>query len=355
MASERRPARREDFRIAIICALILEYDAISLIFDRFWDEDGDPYGKAPGDTNQYTTGRIGKHDVVLVLLPNIGKPSAAGAAASFRSSYTRLELAFLVGVCGGVPYIGRDEVLRGDVVISKMVVQYDLGRQHPHRFETRDTIEESLGRPNKAIRGLITIFETEMGRARLQKKAAEHLQDLQSKAEGRQADYNYPGPNQDKLFEPTYLHRHHEACNACGNGPCTEAASASCEELRCEDEYLVSRERLEKKQQVALELAQAPTIFVGRIGSGDSVMKSSHRRDELARIHQLIAFEMEGAGVWDELPCIVIKGVSDYADSHKDKLKRWYDFAAATAAATTRAVLDRYSQADPGGPAEPTS
>ncbi len=352
MASEKRPARREDFRIAIICAMPLEYDAVSLIFDTFFDEEGDPYGKAPGDTNQYTTGRIGRHDVVLVLLSDVGKAPAAGAAASVRSSYTRLELALLVGVCGGVPYVGTDEVLLGDVVISKMVVQYDFGRQYSHRFKIKDTIEDCLGRPNKTIRGLIALFETEMGRARLHKKAAERLQDLQAAAEGRRADYCYPGPNKDKLFKPTYLHRHRKACNECGERPCDDAASASCEELCCEAEYLVSRKRLDKKQQVALELAQAPTIFVGRIGSGDSVMRSSQRRDELAKEQQLVAFEMEGAGVWDEVPCIVIKGISDYADSHKDTLKLWHNFAAATAAATTRAVLERYSPADHGGPAE---
>ena len=367
MASARQPARREDFRTAILCALVLEYDAISLIFDRFWDEDGDPYGKAPGDTNQYTTGRIGKHDVVLVL-SSTGKAAAAGAAASLRSSYTRLDLIFLVGVCGGVPHVRRvpsggslpsvgslpsgrkdevHEVLLGDVVIGDMVFQYDFGRQHEDRFETKDAIEDSLGRPNKTIRGLIAIFKTKMGRERLQKKAAERLQDLQLKA-----DYCYPGPNQDKLFLPTYLHQHHKACIVCGDGPCAEAALASCEELGCEDEYLVPRERLGKKQQVALELAQAPTIFVGRIGSADSVMRSSHRRDELAKERQLIAFEMEGAGVWDEVPCIVIKGISDYADSHKDKHKGWHNFAAATAAATTRAVLDQYSQTDPDRLAE---
>ncbi len=62
-----RPRHRGDFRIAIICALTVEYDAVSLVFDRFWDENDDTFGRAHGDTNTYTTGRIGKHDVVLVL------------------------------------------------------------------------------------------------------------------------------------------------------------------------------------------------------------------------------------------------------------------------------------------------
>lgn len=55
--------------VAIICALPLEYDAISYIFDGFWDENGDQYGRAAGDPNSYTNGRVGKYNAVLALLP----------------------------------------------------------------------------------------------------------------------------------------------------------------------------------------------------------------------------------------------------------------------------------------------
>ena len=46
-----RPRAREDFEIAIICALQVEADVVEALFDEYWDEDGDRYGKAPGDTN----------------------------------------------------------------------------------------------------------------------------------------------------------------------------------------------------------------------------------------------------------------------------------------------------------------
>lgn len=64
---------------------------------------------------------------------------------------------------------------------------------------------------------------------------------------------------------------------------------------------------------------QQPMIHVGSIASGDKVMKSGEDRDALATEKGIIAFEMEGAGVWEEIPCIVVKGVCDYADSHKNK------------------------------------
>jgi nucleoside phosphorylase len=53
---------------------------------------------------------------------------------------------------------------------------------------------------------------------------------------------------------------------------------------------------------------------------------------------------MEGAGVWDNFPCIVIKGVCDYADSHKNK--KWQGYAAATAAACMKAFLKEWISVD---------
>jgi nucleoside phosphorylase len=314
--------------------LPLEYDAVSLLFDQFWDEDGEQYGRAPGDTNTYTTGRIGKYDVVLALLPNMGKAAAAGAAASVRSSYSGLKLAFFVGICGGVPGAGADEALLGDVVISKTVVQHDLGRQFPNEFVTKNTVNDNPGRPNKDIRGLIASFETELGRERLQQKASEYLKDLQSAAahKRRRCNYRYPGAAEDKLFAPAYRHRHRapQSCAVCDgetDGFCEEAAKASCAELNCDEGQLVARERL------GTDGMQYPEIFI---------------RDRIAQQQNVIAFEMEGAGAWDEVPCIIVKGICDYADSHKNKL--WQPFAAATAASVMKAVLGRYARTDSPGP-----
>lgn len=47
---------------------------------------------------------------------------------------------------------------------------------------------------------------------------------------------------------------------------------------------------------------------------------------------------MEGAGVWDTIPSIIVKSVCDYADSHKNK--EWQSFAAASAASATKAILE---------------
>lgn len=339
MASAPRPAGRGDFHIAIICALPHEADAVTLVFDQFWDDNGDLYGRADGDTNTYTTGRMGNYDVVLVVLPNMGTSAAAAAAVNFRSSYSGLKLTFLVGVCGGVPTIGECDAFLGDVVISKSIIQYDYGRQYPGSFEVKKTTDDSLGRANKDIRSLLASFEMELSRERLQTKAREYLRLLQSAAvrKRRRADYRYPGLAEDRLFQPKYAHKHQLSCELCAAESvtfCELASKASCTDMKCDEAELVAREYHREDGHYT------PEIFIGRVGSGNVVMKSGEDRDRIAAVHSCIAFEMEGAGAWEEVPCIIVKGICDYADSHKNK--KWQNFASATAASVTKAMLERY-------------
>ncbi|KAH8651689.1 nucleoside phosphorylase domain-containing protein [Ilyonectria robusta] len=255
--SSPRPSRRDDFEVAIICALPLEYDAVSYIFDEFWDEDGDRYGRAVGDPNNYTTGRMGKYNVVLALLPHMGKTNAASTTASMRSSYGGLRLALLVGVCGAMP-CGRDgEVLLGDVIVSKTVIQYDFGRQYPDKFIRKNTVEDNLGRPNKDVRNLLAVFETDRVIDQLERRTAQCLRQLQAKVAQtrRRGKFDYPGPAEDRLFEPTYRHKHHVSptciCGDCFSDldpVCDEVLSSSCADLGCDDEHLITRERLQAKR-----------------------------------------------------------------------------------------------------------
>ncbi|KAF6803471.1 phosphorylase superfamily protein [Colletotrichum sojae] len=319
MATTSRPTRRHDFEIAVVCALPLEYDAAVLVFDEFWDEEGDTYGRAPGDSNTYTTGRVGQYNIVLVLLSNMGTISSAGATASLRSSYTSMRLALLTGICGGVPGEGGAEMILSGVVISKTVVQYDLGKQYPGGFVRKDTLEDNLGRAAKDVRNLVAIFETEHGQDRLQSGAARVLVLIQAEAAAKKRLYSRRN----------------------GALACEKARESSCEQLGCDTARPLHRERVDNDPEF--------DIFVGRIGSGDSVVKSGRDRERLAKAYGLIAFEMEGAGVWDEVPSIVIKSVCDYADSHKNK--KWQTYAAATATSVMKALLMRYTRTDAAGDA----
>lgn len=219
----------------------------------------------------------------------------------------------------------------------------------------RDTVEDALSRAPKSVRNLLAIFETNLARDRLEKMASLNLQQIQRKAaqKPRGAKYRYPGALQDRLFQAAYLHKHHHSfqclCTKSQStvvSTCQVSRKLMCEDLGCDIKRLIQRKRLELKRKLEQggrsNEAQAPSIFVGRIGSGDTVLKSGEDRDRIAKEHDVIAFEMEGAGVWDEIPCIVVKAACDYADSHKNKL--WQDFASATAASVTKALLERYIQ-----------
>jgi nucleoside phosphorylase len=47
---------------------------------------------------------------------------------------------------------------------------------------------------------------------------------------------------------------------------------------------------------------------------------------------------MEAAGPMDIIPCLPIRGICDYSDSHKNK--EWQRYAAATAAAYARELIE---------------
>ncbi|WYZ43460.1 hypothetical protein EsH8_VI_001159 [Colletotrichum jinshuiense] len=347
-----RPSRREEFEIAVVCALPLEYDAVALAFDEFWGDHSDMYGRAKGDPNTYSNGRIGRYNVVLALLPNMDKENPASATARLRSSYTGLRLVFLTGICSGVPSPRSDqEIVLGDVVISTTIVQYDYSPQHPDNFTLRNTVYDNLGRFNKDIRPLLATFRTNVGRERLQRGALQFLRQIQENAAGerkQQARYHRPNASEDNLFNPEYQHKHLDPSDCgCVEHACEAAQAASCNELRCDTAQLVSRERLDTIQDSGQHDKKGDDqlkIHFGCIGSGNVVLKSGEDRDRIARKHGIIAFEMEGADMWDDLPCIVVKGVCDYADGHKNK--RWQAYAAATPASVLKALLARYVQPD---------
>ncbi|WZH49653.1 nucleoside phosphorylase domain-containing protein [Fusarium acuminatum] len=324
-ATLNRPMSRADFNVAIICALTLEADPIEALFDERWDCS--IYNKAPGDSNAYSTGRIGYHNVVLVYMPEAGKVNGSVAAVNCRISFPNVKLAIVVGVCGVVPFVSNrgnehQEIILGDVIVSQNVVQYDLGSQFPDHFEYKNNLETVLGRPNNEIRTLLSKLKSLRARSALESSMAAYLTIMQRE---RELGAEYPGSEHDRLFEASYNHNDREkSCSECGcNGP------------------LVRRVRLSQD-------SPQPKVHFGRIASGDKVLKSGKHRDAISQGLGAIAFEMESAGVWDILPCLVIKGACDYADSHKAKTVQ--NYVAATAAACTKAVLNYWTTPSPTVP-----
>jgi hypothetical protein len=129
----------------------------------------------------------------------------------------------------------------------------------------------------------------------------------------------HPGNSQDRLYTPDY--------NYIKTGiPCTDCG--------CDPGRLIHRAQRDNGKE-------SPYVVVhsGTIATGDMIIKDAPSRDRLAHEFGAICFETEAAGVLYDFPCLVIRGISDYCDSHKDR--QWHNYAAATAAAYARALLEQ--------------
>lgn len=293
------PRDRRGFQVAIICALAHEAEHVQSVFDLFWEDHGKRYGKAVGDQNSYTMGVIGRYNVVLVRMASMGDNSASLAAAGLRSSFPHVKLVLVVGICGVLPFdrATNRPIFLGDVVISTAVAQYDFGLQYPGGFQRKSEIEDTLGRANPEIRSFLNRLQTRQYMQRF----SESLKQLITS--GNFSAVAYPGTAHDYLYEPHYA----------------------------DDLDAIATETPDPGDK------RTPSVHLGRFGSVDVIMKSGLDRDRIAVADNLIAFDMEGAGIWEHYPTIVVKGACDYADGHKNK--RWQNYAAATAAACLKTFL----------------
>ena len=338
MAGHRRPSSRDGFEIAILCAVNAEVSAVESLFDEDWESDRS-YGRAPGDANSYKIGSIANHNVVLAYLPETGINSAAKTAIWLKTSFTNINLALLVGVCSGVPSSKDDDIFLGDVVISTGIVHYDLGRLYPNVFSTRNGVESHLTEPPRRIRTFLAKLQAGETRRTLQENTYLNLLSI-----SRMQSVAFPGATEDRLYVPSYRHKHQriEDCNICAKCSnenqmvCTTALNASCSVLGCSNDQLARRSRVENADLQGGQLFK-PKVHFGKMASGNFVVRSSLHRDEIASVEGIIAFETEGAAVWEELPTIIVKSVCDYADSHKNK--DWQKYAACVAAACSRAII----------------
>ncbi|KAL2843764.1 hypothetical protein BJX68DRAFT_152922 [Aspergillus pseudodeflectus] len=318
------PTSRSGFQIAFVTAVPTEYDALYELFDEKYDRNGTIYGKGPGDVNIYTTGKMGKYNVVLLCLADIGKMHAAQAVSSLRMSYLGIKYIFVVGICGGAPFDGDHPIYLGDVIISTRLIEYDYGRQYPGMFKLKDTY---LKTQNLEVRNLHRFLSTENSKLDFQARVSHHLAQLSPQRS------KPPISAPDILYNSDYVHRHRAsslACDCSASDICEEATHQDCGKLGCEERQ-IRRRRIE---------THGPNIHFGAMASADRVLKSGVDREWLTKTHGVLGFEMEGAGLWDGIiSCTIIKGICDYADSHKRKT--WQDFAAGAGAAATKAILEQ--------------
>lgn len=314
--------------IAIVCALRLEYNALAAALDS-------PPQVLPHDVNDpfiYTTGVLSGRDVIISFPPATGPRDTALAVQFLEQKYGKMRLLILLGICAGIPKPPRrTEIFLGDVIISTAVLAYAHGaRMNPDRLELRESVASEAG---GTMRQMLELIGTDPFSLQLADKSRRLLDKLRDKPQ-----YRSPPESKDLLFSQSYHHLHRSSCpdNLCDDEVltiCDRAKEASCQLLQCDE--IRARRRLPYAQQPF-------SIHCGPFASADLIMRDGRVRDGLAEKHGILAFDMEATGIWGLSPhVVVIKGVCDYGDSHKNK--EWQNFAAAHAACAAIAFISTFS------------
>lgn len=300
-----------DYTIAWICALPVEMAVACAMLDE--RHESLPLQPESHHQNNYVLGRIGAHNVVVACLPSgiTGTISAARVVHQMLATFKRLKFGLMVGIGGGAPSVEND-IRLGDVVVGKPtgffggVVQYDFGKTVQNGRFVR------TGMLNKPPEALLTAMSILQARHMMESHGiSSTILQMVGKYPAMKPQFTYPGVEYDRLYEAEYEHPENEL--TCSN---------------CEPSSVKNRE---PRQQ------PLPVIHYGLIASGDQVMKHGATREQLRRELDVLCFEMEAAGLIDSLPFVVIRGISDYADSHKNN--QWQGYAAATAGAYAKELM----------------
>ncbi|KAF2807096.1 purine and uridine phosphorylase [Mytilinidion resinicola] len=297
----------EDITVAIFCAL--SYESVAVKYSL--DEEFECRPKTIGPRRYvYSFGRIGDHKVVIARPHKMGTVKAAQCAATVCQQFPNVRFALMVGIGAGIPSLPKHDIRLGDIAVSNPhenhpgVIQYDFGK-----YESDGTfiLKGSLDKPPPILVSADgSLEEDEMMNRTPLKKILRNIT--------KQPRYVRPSGG-DILFDATFQHVNK-------GGDCGECEASS-------EKKIVFRAKREPGQ---------PTVHRGLILSGSGVVKNPEDRDRLRRAHDgALCYEMEAAGIMDEIPCLVVRGICDYADTHKQD--GWHHYAAAVAAAYSKAIL----------------
>lgn len=331
-ATDVNPQGRPNTNIAIICALPLEYDALRATLD------GRPQIFSTEDDSWYWIGSLAGEEVAIALLTEFGSRDAALAVRTLEKVCHNLKLVILLGACAGIPspQPPATSVYLGDVILATAVLAYARGaRQNSAGLELKSIApQDARGR----IRHLLRILRTEEESEDLANESRKEAHRLQRHLRQEQNRYHHPG--QDLLFDAAYHHLHYQECptNICdADKPrfCDAVQSTTCQTLGCD------MTQVTRKKEASLDGQVHFCLHPGVFASADLIMRNPMVRDDLAAQHKILAFDMEASGIWDlNRNVMVIKGVSDYGDSHKSH--EWQSLAALHAACVTKRIVGTF-------------
>ncbi|BCS29352.1 uncharacterized protein APUU_70922A [Aspergillus puulaauensis] len=307
------------YTVGLIAAHPHERAAAEALLDQ---KHAPPQYTHPHDHNNYTLGSIngspGNHKVVVVSPPagQYGPTSATATVAKLLSSFPGIKYGVTIGTGGGIPDVdsGRD-IRLGDVVVGHSegthggVKEYDIGKARRMGGEQKGGWQYP---PTELLCAVGAIrSKHEVNGSDVPKILAAMGRDnprMTSPQPGQGQDFVYQGAGNDLLFDGRYEHRQgSDDCRGCDPGKLV---------------YRVQREHHD------------PHIFYGTIASAKTVVSNARQRDTFK---DCLCFESDAAEWMNAFPCLVVRGISDYCDGHKND--RWQRYAAATAAAYAKEVL----------------
>jgi nucleoside phosphorylase len=270
-------------------------------------------------TTEYVAARAFLDEEHVLPIGEYGTSSAARVAEDMLHSFPNIRVGLMVGIGGGAPSPKHD-IRLGDIVVSIPcsgqggVFQYDFGKTiQGQSFQTTGFLNQPPTILRAAVNGLKAQYESDGH----QLEAA--INDILEKKPRLRKKFKQPGQETDRLYQNKILHPQPDGSHcaiSCGDDP--SVLTPRCE--RAEDE-------------------DSPMIHYGLISSANQLMKDAFIRDKLAAEMGVLCFEMEAAGLMNHFPCLVIRGICDYADSHKNKA--WQGYAAMAAAAYAKDLLCR--------------
>ncbi|KAI5459592.1 hypothetical protein BGZ63DRAFT_360315 [Mariannaea sp. PMI_226] len=300
----------DEYTVGWICALSKEQTAAIAMLDQRHAN----LPKPPNDPNTYTLGSVGTHNIVIACLPEgkIGSNSAATVATWMTSTFPLIKVGLMVGIGGGIP----PKVRLGDVVVSTPageypgVVQWDFGKA-----EEGDKFKQvgCLNNPPTSILTALTRLKSENELSG--SKIPEYLDELKQKWPRLVPKYTWSDSRKDPWAADSMVEQ-------VGSIPTGDEGHRKEGDIR---------------------------VHYGLIASGNQVIKEAKFRDKLNRRYggNVLCVEMEAAGLMNNFPCIVIRGICDYADSQKNK--DWQEYAAALAATFAKELLQYVQPADIDG------
>lgn len=345
----KKKLSRDDYTIGWICALSIELAASAGMLDDVHED----IGLARGDKNMYTLGEIAGHNIVIACLPegSMGIVPAATVASNLLRSFPKIRFGLMVGIGGGAPARRArpsEDVRLGDVVVSIPqkelggVIKYDRGKLVAGgAFEHTGLLNMPPSPLTSAVSKLRSMHESK--RNAISRYVASMISKVMESEDANpefEDQYRCPDLKYDQLFEADYEHVESKETEAKENAE-KEEEEEDDEPLSDEDgdEIPLPCLHCDKSRLVARKPRKfpGPVVHYGTIASADQVMRHGASREKIRKQYGVLCFEMEAAGLMNDFPCLVIRGICDYSDTHKHKI--WQRYAAATAAAYTKELL----------------